>query len=441
MGGRSAATLADRPGREGEKMAKLKTLEAKNIKGLKELEIDFSQHGNLVVIGGDNGAGKTTALDTVLYLFGGKGAIPKDVLRHGSGRGEIEAELDSGLIVKRVITGQGVRLAAKNLQGATFSSPQAILNDLVRAANGKSTLGFDPLRFARMSPREQRDTLKELLGLDFTEEEDEKQRVLEERRQAQSEEKALAAEIESMEEIDEELPAEEVSIADLLEERKRRTEVNELNDELRRSLGRVREEIEGLKKRESELMAQLADIRASLVTKGQEAEGIAERVGEVQDEDVSEIDEKLKSLEDMNRRIRANNRSRATKVAYEDAVARVKAANQALESIEDRKREKLMAAKMPIPGLAFDEDGVTLHGVRMESLSGAERLMVSVAMAIAMEPELKVLLIRDGSLLDSGNLEELRRVAMDNDVTILLERVGDGPEVNIELKDGEVIRN
>ena len=95
-------------------------------------------------------------------------------------------------------------------------------------------------------------------------------------------------------------------------------------------------------------------------------------------------------------------------------------------------------ADFPIPGLAFDADGVTFNGIPFAQCSSAERLRVSVAMGIALNPKLKVLLIRDGSLLDDNNLAMIAEAAKEADAQVWIERVSKGEECSVIIEDGEV---
>ena len=72
------------------------------------------------------------------------------------------------------------------------------------------------------------------------------------------------------------------------------------------------------------------------------------------------------------------------------------------------------------------------------SSCGAEKLRVSVAMGLAMNPKLNVLLIRDGSLLDADNLEMVARMAEVADAQVWIERVGDGAECQVIIENGKI---
>jgi ABC-type histidine transport system ATPase subunit len=93
---------------------------------------------------------------------------------------------------------------------------------------------------------------------------------------------------------------------------------------------------------------------------------------------------------------------------------------------------------MPIDGLSFDAGNITFNNIPFEQCSSSEQLRVSVAMGLAMNPELRLLLIHDGSLLDSDNLQMISDMAQAADTTILIECVGEGQECSIIIEDGSV---
>jgi hypothetical protein len=70
--------------------------------------------------------------------------------------------------------------------------------------------------------------------------------------------------------------------------------------------------------------------------------------------------------------------------------------------------------------------------------SSAEQLRVSVAMGLAMNPRLGVLLIRDASLLDDDSMAIVAEMAATANAQVWLERVGDGAECSVVIEDGSV---
>ena len=111
---------------------------------------------------------------------------------------------------------------------------------------------------------------------------------------------------------------------------------------------------------------------------------------------------------------------------------------QRLASLDQTKVTALQAATFPIDGLAFDDDGVTYKGVPFSQCSAAERLRVSLAMAMALNPKIKVLRITDGSLLDKDNLRVIREMVEAQDYQLWIVKVSDGEGVGVIIEDGMV---
>lgn len=109
--------------------------------------------------------------------------------------------------------------------------------------------------------------------------------------------------------------------------------------------------------------------------------------------------------------------------------------------ITDFKAETLAKAKFPINGLAIggdDDGGVTFEGIPLSQCSSSQQIKISVAIGLAMNPKLRVLLIREGSLLDEKNLAMIAKMAADADSQVWVERVSKGKECTVIIEDGSV---
>jgi hypothetical protein len=155
--------------------------------------------------------------------------------------------------------------------------------------------------------------------------------------------------------------------------------------------------------------------------------------------DLAPLQERLQGLEDANLAARLD---AATRAAYEKLDERQRKANEltrALDKGEEYKKARLAAAKMPVEGLSFDEERVLFNGIALAQCSGAERLRISTRMAAALNPEIRVILIRDGSLLDKNNLDTLAEIAEEQDLQIWLEMVERGEKVGFVIEDGGLL--
>jgi hypothetical protein len=104
------------------------------------------------------------------------------------------------------------------------------------------------------------------------------------------------------------------------------------------------------------------------------------------------------------------------------------------------KEDAIAAAKMPIDGLSLAEGRVLLNGIPFDQSSGAEQLRTSVAIAMAANPKLKVIRIKDGSLLDEDGLAIIEGMAKGNGYQVWIERVDSSGKIGIVMEDGAVSR-
>ena len=92
---------------------------------------------------------------------------------------------------------------------------------------------------------------------------------------------------------------------------------------------------------------------------------------------------------------------------------------------------------MPVDGLSLTADGVFYDGIPFGQINTAEKLKVSVAVAMASNPELRVLRVENGCFLDDDGMNILRQMADDRDFQIWVERVG-AEEMSVVIDDGAV---
>ncbi len=415
---------------------KIVKLEAENIKRIKA--VDIRPDGSLVVIGGNNAQGKTSVLDSIMYALGGTSTMPPQPIRNGAKKGKVVVDLGE-LKVTRTITDKTNNLVVENKDGDRKGSPQAIMDELT----GKLT--FDPLEFSRMAPKLQLETLKELVGLDFSELDAENKKDYDERTLINREIKQLEGQIKGMELISEVAPKKEVSISELmttLDERQTKNKENEiLRQEILEIEGKMTlciRSMEDIGLKIKELYKQAKNQEEYKHHLNIEYKAKTEVVEKLKDADVEEIRNRINSAEAINSQVRSNATRRAKESEWHNKKKAEMALTDALNSNRDERADRLAEADMPVEGLGFGEDGVMYNNVPFEQCSSAEQLRVSVAMGLAMNPKLKVVLIRDGSLLDNDSLKIVADMADEYDAQVWMERVGKGKEVSVIIEDGQV---
>lgn len=107
-----------------------------------------------------------------------------------------------------------------------------------------------------------------------------------------------------------------------------------------------------------------------------------------------------------------------------------------MKARETERRAVIESAALPIAGLGFSPFGVTYNGLPLEQASSAEQLRVSVAIAMASNPKLRVLRIKDGSLLDERSMAMLQEMADAKEYQCFIEMVDTSGTVGIVMEDG-----
>lgn len=415
---------------ETTKALRVTNLKAENYKRL--VAVDISPSGNVVTIAGRNAQGKSSVLDALwAALAGGEASrATQQPIREGQDSAVVRLDLGDIVVTRRWTKDDAGTLTVESADGAKYSSPQKLLDDML------GRRAFDPLAFVRQSPKDQVATLVATVDLPFDPEELERKRkgVYDQRTEVGRDVAKLEGQLASYPDHDPNLPDEEESASALLAEadaaRAQNAGIDRAIDELTRQQSTVEWAEEALREAQTSLdtaRTQYAEARARL-------DSMPERV------DVSGFTERLDGLEASNRRIRAQRERTAVAAQLADAKGKRAQHTIRLEEIEKQKAAALAAVEFPVPGLSFDDAGVTLNGIPLSQSSSAEQLRVSVALAMAANPKLRVLRIMDGSLLDSESMRIIAELAAEHDYQVWVEVVDESGKVGVTIEDGQVAR-
>jgi hypothetical protein len=395
---------------------KIVRLTAENIKRLKAVEI--TPDGNVQVITGRNAQGKTSVLDAIWLALGGGAASRETTRPIRDGEDKASVILDLGdLTVTRTWAGDKTTLTVKNADGAKYGSPQGVLDALV------GRLSFDPLEFTRLAPREQAAALLALvdLGVDLDDLAAKRQAAYDTRTEIGRQGKALG----DIPDMIPDVPDAEMSATDLI------AKIRDAEN-LAATQAADAEAVSAAAAKVKEIRAELAAWEATLKSRE------ATIAGHAPVPDVTALDAELKAIDDTNRAVRHNAQVAEARARKDALLADYQAKTEAIEAIDATKAKALAKAKFPVDGLGFDDSGVTYNGVPFSQASSAEQIRVSLAMAMSLNPRLRVIRILDGSLLDAENLALIGAMATAQDYQVWIERVGDASSIGVVIEDGSV---
>jgi DNA repair ATPase RecN len=413
--------------KKGAKQMKVIKLKAENIKKLKAVEIEPKE--NTVVISGKNGAGKSSVLDSIWYALTGKDSLKKTSkpIREGEDHASVTVDIGDYVINRNWTSNENSYLKVENKDGAKFPSPQALLDSLI------GELSFDPLEFARIEKKKQKEVLLKLLGLSANVDELDSQYndIFNERTYIGRNFKTLKAQFDDMAKPKDTLPEKEINISDLTKQLSEAIDNNKAIRETEIQLTRDEENLDRVEKKISELLLEKEQAENNIKsTKAKLAKSKEIPVGNLQD--------KIDNAGKINSEIGNAKNYYTKKAEVKKAEKDYKEKTAELESITVKKSELIKSAKMPIDGLSFDNEGVLFNSIPFSQLSSAEQLKVSISMAMSMNPKLRIIRIMDGSLLDNSNMEIIKNMATDSDFQIWIEKVDESGKIGIYIEDGEI---
>lgn len=406
-------------------------LEVERFKRIRAVEITPDPNSSTVTIAGRNAQGKSSVIDAIWAALSGaaavKGTSTTRPIRDGENSARVTVDLGD-IVVTRTWSGEKTALKVESKDGAKYSSPQRMLDEMV------GRLSFDPLAFASLPAKDQQSELLGLVELPFDPAvlAGQRKSAFDERTDAGRTVKQLKGQLDGFPEIGDDVPDEPVSVAALVAEldtaRELEVSIEVANDEIataRNILAETHRAISELHEKENRWLEKLEETKARLA-------GLPDRI------DIEPIRSRIDNAETINAGVRRKQERQQVLDQLEDWREKQDALTARIADLDKTREAGLAAAEFPVPGLGFDDNGVTLDGVPFAQASAAEQLRVSVAMAMALNPKVRIIRITDGSLLDSENLALIEEMAGANGFQVWIERVDESGAVGVVIEDGEV---
>ena len=427
-------------------MARLTKIHIENFKRIKLIE--YSPTGNVTVVGGMNEQGKSSLLDSISLLLEGKAAKIPEPVRTGAKKAKIVGEIASDswdafgdCTITRTISAAGnwsVKIEDKD--GKKVASPETVLRKIFGEP-------VDPVAFVRMSDKERVETFKSITGLDFTELDAKRLEHYDNRtlvgREVKTLEGAIASAI-----IYPDAPKEKVKVGELMAEMERMDIKNDENKKDRERLADDKTDILGRADDINDLKNQIADLQQKLkISEELHAKYIEKykadevKINALEDKPTEAIKTKIKTADETNTKVTANLDQATRKENLTEKQRQYDSYTSRIDGIDQNKQRQMESIKFPVPGLSFNDETVLYKGLPFDEkqLSAEELIRVSFAISIAAQPNLKNILIKEGSLLDKNNLKLIAEMAEENNIHVFIEVVGnDAGKSTIVIENGAI---
>jgi len=384
-------------------MADLKIIkfQAENVAGIIKVEID--PDGQDVTLAGPNGAGKSSICESILTTLRG-GKLP---LHNDEQPGSVFIDLGA-FTVKRTITDKE-RLEIRTKEGFKQDrEPRKFLTNLI------GELGADPAALVTAKEKDQLAILLSMApGLEADLAKIAKQQADIDRRRSENwgVHQSLRVKLKEMPEITEAL--EPVSIEELIGQLQAIRSSNEIREKAKRDtadaammLDQIDREVEQCNQQISNLQAKISSLAVLRVDYEEKANmEIAAPLDE------APILQQIQSADAVNARVAQAEARRTAEAELAKAVETAGTITADAKVVADT-RSALLATKMPIPDLGVSEGIVTYKGVPLSRLSSGEKARVGVAIATASNPNAKVLICDNASLLDNASKTAIKEAAV-----------------------------
>lgn len=406
---------------------KINKLEIENVKRVKAVKMEPTANG-LTIIGGNNGQGKTSVLDSIAWALGGNKFKPSQAQREGSAiPPNLHIVMSNGLIVER----KGKNSDLKVIDPDGNKAGQNLLDSFI------DELALNLPKFMQQSSREKASTLLQIIGVG-------EQLVLLEKEEQDTYNRrhAIGQIADQKEKFAKEqeyypdAPKDLVSASDLIKEQQEILARNGENQRKRENLASIQRmhekassDVERLKKELSEAETKLANAIQDLVTANKSVENLV-------DESTAELEKSITEIDEINRKVRANldkdkaeEDARCYRAEYEELT-------KELTDVRKRKAALLESADLPLPGLSVEDGELIYNGFKWDNMSGSDQLKVATAIVRKLNSNCGFVLLDKLEQMDQESLKEFGDWLEAEGLQAIATRVSTGEECSIIIEDG-----
>ncbi|MCW3101460.1 MAG: hypothetical protein JWL77_7078, partial [Chthonomonadaceae bacterium] len=383
-----------------------------------------------IVIAGPNGAGKSSVVDGIMQIVAPAGVkgIPKPI-HDGATEAFVEMTTTEAR-ARRTYKDDGAgKFDVWALDGAKYPSGR----DFMLKSTGGQV--FDTAEFASMAEKDQRAELLRRVELPFDLATVDRERagVYDQRTETNRSIDQLTGQLAGITTPSDDTPAEEVPAASII------AEFNHAQDH-NAAVVKATNNIDGLKegiRSEEEQIARLTERLALLRSDLKSSESAAALLAPIID--VDDISARLESVEQTNAAIREGQQYRRVAASLAVKKQQATALTTELAAIDKKKADGLSAAVFPVEGLSIDDTGITHNNIPFKQINGAMQIVVAFDLFTQDKPDLRLIFIKNGDLLDATSLAGIEKIAVERSYYVIVERDRDeSRELGWTLTDGEL---
>lgn len=409
-------------------MIKINKLEIENVKRVKAVKIEPTANG-LTVIGGSNGQGKTSVLDSIAWALGGNKYKPSKATREGSmSNPYLSITLSNGLVVERKGKNSELKVMDPNGQKAG----QQLLNSFVEE------LAIDLPRFMNSPSKEKANILLRIIGVGeqlatFEKQENE----LYNSRRAIGQIADQKAKYAKEQPYYPDAPKEPISASDLIQQQQTILAKNGENQRKRQQLAQIQQQYANKGQEVERLKQQLQEAEAAYASLGNDLEIAQKDAIDLVDESTEELQANIQQIDEINRKVRANLDKDKAETDANDYRAQYDQLTTKINTVREQKTKLLADADLPLPGLSVENGELLYKGQQWDNMSGAEQLQVSTAIVRKLKPDCGFILLDKLEQMDLETMQAFGQWLEQEGLQAIATRVG-GEGAEIIIEDGYV---
>lgn len=421
---------------------KVLNLKVENFKLFETLDVPIN--GNNVYLIGPNGSGKSTFIDAIYTALTGKD-IPIKSIKEGHEKGKITVDIgndDNKYTVELSFTEAKEKGYLKlKMDNFNSSSPRRDLDNII------GNIAFDPFEFIGLSGsaegrRKQSQIIRDFLGVTFEDLDEKRKALFAERTTVNYSVDDNNRIIEDSELSDEDMSKYKDPV-DIAEVSKQISDIREHNQKVEyvsNGINSKKETIESIDSSITELESQIETIKNQIKEKEERKQATQSDIDEGtiwmeqnEKKETTELEDKLSNASEHNQKVVEAEKLQKAIKDHKTSKQKSEQLTEQMQQLDKQKEERIKNADSPVEGLGFDAEGmVTIDGLPFDDnqIEKSRIIKVGVELLMAMDPALKIIRIKDGSLLDPARKKVIEELIQNNGYQAFIEFVSQDEKVD-----------